>query len=668
MKPKYPGAKGMGYTACAIQRLEVAAAKEGEQAKVEYEITVSNEFEMARADWGGAWREILDHGPGAIVLGRFASGGSPFLSDHDTRDQIGVLEGARVEDRALKVRVRWANTSRAQEFRSMVDDGIRPNVSIGWVPKLAKLVEKNKEKGDLWRVMRWEPMEASSVAIPANPTVGFGRAEVNVAGYAVEVVTDEPPTTEAKKMKRVRGENGAVIEVADDDPRETLNEFQMASHNHAEIVRLCEAHGVSGLTADFIQRGLSPEAVALEILNRKRGAAPISQAAKDALGDPLQSLGHRERSRYSYARALSSYADQTIGKGRFDGLEAEVHQELERAQNGLKMHQKMEHSTGILVPWDLRTAEQQWADAQRLHKATLTSIVATKGAETVFDSPGQLIELLRNQAAVVSLGAQTLTGLSGPIAFPKQTGPATAVWVGENPGADVTASDVALGLVQLTPRTLQATSGYSRQLLVQSSLDVEAMVRNDLALVHALAIDRAAIHGLGAAGEPLGVYGATDVTSQAMGGAVDFIELTSMIGKVADASATLGTLGWVTTALMSAKWLATLDFSAAAAGRAIWQGTVEVGGTGRVAGYRAVATNQVSKLMTGSAPTGGTDHGIVFGNWADMILGFFGALEVIIDPYALKKRGIVEVTSFQMSDVIVRHGQSFCKATGATLA
>jgi hypothetical protein len=88
-----------------------------------------------------------------------------------------------------------------------------------------------------------------------------------------------------------------------------------------------------------------------------------------------------------------------------------------------------------------------------------------------------------------------------------------------------------------------------------------------------------------------------------------------------------------------------------------------------VCGHRALASNQVSSLMNGSTATGGSEHGIVFGNHGDAIIGAFGpGVEVVLDPYRLKKQGMIEATSFGMVDIIFRHDHSFCKATGATLA
>ena len=72
-------------------------------------------------------------------------------------------------------------------------------------------------------------------------------------------------------------------------------------------------------------------------------------------------------------------------------------------------------------------------------------------------------------------------------------------------------------------------------------------------------------------------------------------------------------------------------------------------------------------MGSGGAPTGGTNHGLIYGNWADVLIGQFGgAMEMIVDPYSLKKQGLIEVTSFQMADVAIRHPGSF--AVGINLA
>ena len=70
--------------------------------------------------------------------------------------------------------------------------------------------------------------------------------------------------------------------------------------------------------------------------------------------------------------------------------------------------------------------------------------------------------------------------------------------------------------------------------------------------------------------------------------------------------------------------------------------------------------------MSTDEATGGSQLGVVFGNWMDLIVALFASMEIIVDPYTLKKRGVIEVTSFQMCDELIRHPESFSKANGAT--
>jgi HK97 family phage major capsid protein len=396
------------------------------------------------------------------------------------------------------------------------------------------------------------------------------------------------------------------------------------------------ARGVVGNALDEKVAGWVRSGATVEQVQREVMAVMATRGSATVAADPLAAVPARDLRNYSYARALL-----IAGEGeRATGLEAEISEELL-----LKQPSMAQKRGGLLVPMSLRT---------------LDSKTGTKGAELVFEQKGDLIELLRNRSAVVKLGATLLSGLTAPIAFPKQSGAMAAYWVGENNG-NVTSSDVALALATLTPKTLQATTAYSRQLLVQAGFDVESMVRGELALIHALAIDYAVIHGLGAGGEPQGIYGALNVSSTPVGGAMTYAKVLAMQGQVAGANADVGSLGWLMNPTMATNLKGVARFANTAT--PVWEGTYA---DGMVDGYKAVATNQVSKLMTGSARAGGSEIGALFGNWADVYVGSWGALELVVDPYSQKKVGLIEVTSFQMADTLARHGESFAKSTGAT--
>ena len=288
--------------------------------------------------------------------------------------------------------------------------------------------------------------------------------------------------------------------------------------------------------------------------------------------------------------------------GAVSGFEAELSADLER-----QLPSNAKRHGGIYVPMRL---QQRAAIAEALYN------VSTKGSSTVFTQPGEFIDLLRNQAVAVQLGAQVMAGLTSPVSFPKQTGAATANWMPENDGTDVTASNATLGSVSLTPKTLQATTAFSRQLMAQSSIDVEQFIRNDLAASHALAWDRAALHGTGSNNQPTGIYVASNVNSVAMGGTPTYGKLIDMVTEVLKDNALMGSLAFATTPGMAGK-LAQTVVAASTDSRMIWTGPLN---EGQIVGYRAVATNQVLATL-GS----GSDHGVIFGDFSSLMIGTWGA-------------------------------------------
>ncbi len=685
----YPGDSGVHYAEfpIKIRKVEDEAAeraletrphdeekykgKDKEKKRTLYEVAISSEAEIERSFFGN-WIEVLGHAKDEIDMSRLERGAA-VLVDH-RGDQVGsVVPGtARVDDdKIMRAYLQFSSSQRGQEVERDVEEGIRTSISVGYFIKSAKLVEKREVKGsgqekatiDIWRITRWQPAEVSLVSVPADVAVGVGRQQG--AGGPPLTTEDGRTVAEGRTMSReVAGE-----QEAEKGARPSAGGVAVLTERNkevAEILGICDTNGVPReRSAEWLGAGLTVDQVARKIveLRKTKGDA---QPAEESVGDKMG----KDRRRYSYVRAIRLGAglvardkgdrSEEFSRVPFDGLEAEVHRELVRT------YEPGRYQGGIVVPVDTRSEEDrwhQWEVRQGLMHRTLDSKTLTKGTETVFERPGELIELLRNRAVVLQLGARMLAGLSGPVAFPKQTGGMTVYWVGENPASDVTASDVALGLVNLAQKNLQGTTDYTRQLLAQSSLDVEMMVREEFAIAHGLTLDKSAIHGKGAAGEPTGVYKAPDVNVRAVGGIPDYADVIEAEAEVAKDNADLGSLGWITTPGTASRLMQTLDFTAAAAGQRIWVGTFRDGVMG---GYRAAATNQVSSTMTGSEETGGTEQGAVFGNWADLVFGTWASMELIVDPFAKKKRGIIEVTSFQMADLILRHGESFCKWTGST--
>ena len=592
-------------------------------------LAFSSEAPVAR--WFG--NEVLDHTPAAIRMDRIRNSG-PVLLDHDTSRHIGVVQSVEIgEDRIGRAVVRFGKSAAAQEAFQDVVDGIRQHISVGY--RVHKMVlDRKDEDMETYRATDWEPMEISLVAVPADASVGIGRAapepdafETTVEGVRAEATPNptpapEPTMTQTADITVI--ENAARADAARAERTRT-----------AEIAALGEAHAKRGgdkLAMQFIRDGKTVE---------EFRAALLDAAAAEPVTATVQ-LNEREAKSYSYVRAIAAALARAEGQP-VSGFEAEVSQDIER-----NIPANYKRNGGIFVPLQVRSAI-----SEALYNTS------GKGASTVFTQPGEFIDMLRNASVAVSLGARVMSGLTGPVSFPSQTGGVSVSWVAENSGTDVTATNATLSSVGLTPKTLQGTTAFSRQLMAQSSMDVEAFIRADLASAHALAWDVAVMHGSGSNNQPTGIYAASNVNAVAMGGVPTFGKLIDMITEVLKDNALAGSLAFATTPGMAGK-LAQTVIAASTDTNMIWSGKLD---NGALAGYTARASNQVSATLGG-----GSEHGLIFGNWSDALIGMWGALELVVDPYSLKKQGMIEVTSFQLCDIALRHAQSFCKATGATIA
>lgn len=586
--------------------------------------------------WWGT--EILDHGAQSIRLGRLSDGG-PLLMEHDGRDHVGVIESVQIgADRVGRAVVRFGRSARADEVFQDVQDGIRRSVSVGYMIHKA-LLEETGADGDTYRVTDWEPLEISLVSVPADPSVGVGRAET--IGEQIEIIeSDTIAVTESVSHEaRTMSEHTQVIpDVAEIERKATEKAVKDAAKRAADIIAIGEMfpnHGGEKLAAEAIRAGRSVEEFKDLMLERVK-AAPLPRSHSQI------GLSDQEARGFSFLRAINALANPTDRKAQ----EAAA---FERECSEAVGQRLGREARGLYVP-----AEVQQRD--------LTVGTGTAGGHTVATNllAANFIDLLRNKMQVMQMGAQLLTGLNGNIAIPRQTGGATAYWVAES-GAP-TESAAAFDQVPMSPKTVGAFSDISRKLLLQSSLDIEGFVRNDLATVLALAIDLAAINGSGLSNQPTGILatsGIGDVAGGTNGLAPALSHLVELETDVAVANADVGTLGYLTNAKVRGKLKQT--FTNATYGETpLWSGDA-------INGYRAAVSNQVPSNLT-KGTSSGVCSAIIFGNWADLIIGNWGTLDLMVDPYTGSTSGTVRVVALQDIDIAVRHAVSFSAMLDALTA
>jgi HK97 family phage major capsid protein/HK97 family phage prohead protease len=574
------------------QRAEVTTFDEVEDRT--YEFPFSSEFPVARY-FGN---EILSHEGDAADLSRL-NDGAPLLFNHNPDRVIGVVERAYIDGKRRRgyARVRFSRNAFAQEILSDVKDGVLRNVSFGYS------IDKMEERGSGdYVATAWAPYEVSIVSVPADKTVGIGRALEPTSEAASAAPTPDP----IPAMENSTTDLAVVRAEAAEAERSRI----------AGITALCDKHSMADLGRQLIESGRSIDearAAVLDKLDIKQ--EPVTMSAAEI------GLTEKESRSFSFLRAINYLSNPTDRSAREAAAFEIEASEAAAAKLGRQ-------SRGITIPQDVLRRDLNVGTASAGGNLVATQLDA-----------GSFIDLLRNASALDQAGATVLTGLTGNVAIPRQSGAATAYWVAES--GSPTESQQTVDQVSLVPRTVAAYTDFSRRLMIQSSIDVENMVRSDLATVIALKIDYAGLYGTGASSEPLGLKNTTGIgTEDFAADAPTFAEVVALESDVATANALLGSPVY----LMNAAMRGSLKTTKKDAGSGIF-----IMENGEVNGYRGVLSNQVA---TGD---------LWFGNFADLIIGYFSGLDLMVDPYTHSTSGTVRVVAMQDCDIAIRHPESFSR-------
>ena len=558
--------------------------------------------------------EVLSHEPGAMNMARLNSGAAPWLWNHNPDVVLGGVEKAwQGGDGRGMVRTRWSPNTKAEgseewKVRQNWEAGIVRNVSFMYSID-APFDLKSREGAAL--VTAFTPMEVSAVSIPADPTVGQGRAIGDTAAPAAD------PTQPPKQPMETTINLDEVRAQAAADERSRV----------ASITALCREHKADDLAQGLIERGATESEAMKDVLaaigkRAKQSATPAAAAQPIAGASADIGLTDKEARSFSFLKAMRA---QLFPNERAFQEEAAFERE---ASNAAAQRMGMSPK-GILIPNDVLSR-------------SLVAGTASAAGDLIFTDarPGSFIELLRKRNFLTGLGVTILAGLTGPVGIPKQTGASQVYWKGE--GLAAAESEPSVGQVTMTLKEMSAWTRFSRSLMLQSSIDVEAFVRNDLVTVMALEQARVALYGLGSSSQPEGLKIITDINTEDFANAQPtYAELVSMETKIAADDADIGAMGYVTNATIYGGFKTTEKATNTA------QFVLEPGNT--VNSYNVVRSNQVE---TGD---------VFFGVWTQLVLGLFGAVDLQVNPYSEDKEGNIRVVAHQAIDYAVRHPQAFCR-------
>lgn len=620
------------------------------------ELSFSSETESVER-WFGI--EILGHDAEEVDLSRL-NNGAPLLWMHNWRDQRGVVESARIDDDKVgRAIVRLSRSKDGEQLLQDINDKIITKVSVGYSIQGLRLIEE-RDDVPVYRINRWTPMEISMVSVPADDSVGVGRtAEIpqeevaertgdkgasevlaTRAGLNKEVPMFEKITRDGSgNLVRAKvDENGKIVEVIEvlEKAGQDVTAARAAggADEHARVKKIGQMgndYGRTDLALEYIRDGKSAEAFQQALLGEFAAERAKTQTiGESGSGGGDIGLSDKEKRQYSLlnvVRALANPQDRAAQDAA--KFEIECSAEAQRTSG--------REAKGILIPSDI-------LDSRAFNAGGManTPTGAATGANLVATDflAGSFIEMLRNRTAIMQLGT-TMAGLVGDVEIPKQTGGATAYWVGE--GDDATEGAPTIGQIKLSPKTVAAYTDISRKLLRQSTPDAEGIVVNDLNRALALAIDGAGWYGSGTNDEPMGIKNYTGINAVdfATQGKPTFAELVAMETAVASDNADLGSLAYALSAATRG-WLKTTPKFGTGTEATIW----EAGNT--VNGYRTEVSNQINS------------NDVFYGNFADLIIAMWGGLDLTVDPYSLSKSGGLRLVVFQDVDFVLRRVESIC--------
>lgn len=615
------------------------------------DIAASSESPYLRADgWEEPWVEILGHKPGEIDLSRLANG-APVLANHDRfgtsgntpLSAIGKVESVRLdEDRKVRVSVALSPREALADLRRDIELGIVPKVSIGYRINERVLVRQgDKTSAPVYRVTSWQPFEVSLVDVPADDSVGIGRAEDPTAEQPRIVALDDPdhespPQPAAAGPQTPPKPTGRTLVMTDIAPAATqqppLNADSLIA---AERARVSEIAALADQYKQYLKPNDGQDAVRNGRSVDEFRQYILTQISLRHQGQTLDiGMTKREQSRYSFARLLGAMASNDWSEA---GLERECSQEVAR--------QFGRPADGAYVPYEMLFGRD-------------FNVGTTSEAGNLVQTDvrtDMMADYLRTKLVLGSLGATLLTGLTNTLSIPRQSVADTIGTLTETGSASETNPNIQT--LTLQPKRAGAYVEVSKQALIQANPSVEALIRNDLVQQTLVLIENQAINGTATSPQYNGIRFTTGVgttTAGANGAAPAWSHFVDLESACANANAEPDRLAGY---LVNTKTRGKLKQTQIGTNLPmIWQP-----GDQALNGYRVGVTNNVPSNLTKGTSTTVCSAAIFGANWSDLIIGFFGGADVTVDPYSKADLGQVKITLNQFADSGLRQPASFAK-------
>lgn len=396
----------------------------------------------------------------------------------------------------------------------------------------------------------------------------------------------------------------------------------------AEKTKEVKALQATAENADAISKGVADIKSLLSELDEAETLERAAQKAADEELDRKQRVAGRK---FSLLRYISG-----IVSGNLTGLEREVDQMGAEEYERLGLTRQ-----GHVIPSAyLRAAAGQ------------NYTTAADGGNLTEEGERRYLDILKDKLVVSSLGATVLTNLVGTFTAISSSA-IQAAWEGEGDKNEV--KKLTYSKLTMTPHRSSVSVATTKDLLRQTSYDVEQDLLNKLTDAHANLIEKAAIDGSGTSGEPTGILNTDGIEVVAIGtngGAIAWKPIVALETKVNAANANRGRMAY----LSNAKVNGALKTTEKAANTARFLLSDEAPKT--LNGYPFDWTNVVPGNLTKGTATEKCSA-LIFGNFQDLYIGQWGGIDIVVDPFTGARNGEIYITLNAWNDVKIVEPKSF---------
>ncbi len=600
------------------------------------EVTAATDYPVTRWMYDQAKRdyvdfnEILSFAPEHMNAERLEQGVVPLLDNHN---RFGGAEGVRgvvsdynTENGQLNATVRFSKREESQAIADDVEDGILKGFSLGYRVHEYTPDGTTGENGlPNYVATRWEPLELSAAPIPADPRSTARSIDDVKNKHTAHVIRkiEETPTPAPKPKKETPQQrevatnkhtmkNSTELKKLREDKTRLLQSLNdQAERSEADETRMDE------LAAEIATLGTQIEA------REQREAVLAATAAPAPTGDGERKEINAAVRAADFGRAFASLHDGKELKGAIGEINAEG-----------QRHSKEGGGSNVLSYPTAWLGRAGGADDFQAGSGDGSGFVPT-------EVPA-FIQALMAPTVMETAGVTVLNGLVGTVQFPRESVAASATAEGE---VDADAgSGLEIDQWQMSPKRYSSNTKYSKQLLLQSPLAAEQIIGDALRRGMNRKLNTDMFTGAAGGASITGLFNYTGINEPITTDSTDYEAIAAALRK-----SILANHGDVTTAKMILSPTSDELFGSAAN----VTGVDALIRDGRIKGMEFMATPYVADA------TADIRGRVVAGNFDNILMGNYGSLDFVIDPFTSAGTAQIIIHLNRWVDMLVQNPDGF---------